>query len=92
MEEVAKTHSRTDSEEKEWQNIRRNIIIFEFPESKKCKPDDRKEEDVIKLMGLCKNIHMVNRSNDYIKRAIRLVNLIENDPERQHEASFPKPE
>ena len=43
-------------------------------------------------MGLCKNIHMVNRSNDYIKKAITLVKVIENDPERQHEASFPKPE
>ena len=51
MEEVVKNYSRTDSEEKEWQNMRRNIIIFEFPESKKSKPDGRKEENVKKICG-----------------------------------------
>ena len=42
-----------DNEEKE-QNRRRNIIVFDLPESRKSEPKDRKEEDIKKFVGFCK--------------------------------------
>ena len=70
-----------DNKEKEWQKRRKNIIIFELPESKKSEPDDMKEEDVKKIVELCKNICKINMSNDHIERAIRLGKVME-DKER----------
>ena len=82
VEEVVKKSLKDrDNEEKEWQNRRKNIIIFELPESKKSEPDDRKEEDVKKFVRLCKNICKINMTNDHIKRAIRLGKVTE-DKER----------
>ena len=80
-EVVEKSLKDRDSEEKKWQNRRKNIIIFELPESKKSEPDDRKEEDVKTFVGLCKNICKINMSNDNIERAIRLGKVTE-DKER----------
>ena len=76
-EVVEKSLKDKDSEEKERQNRRKNIIIFELPESKKSKPDDRKEEDVQKFVGICKHICKINMTNDHIERAIRLGKVTE---------------
>ena len=76
-EVVQKSLKDRDSEEKERQNRRKNTIIFELPESKKSKPDDRKEEDVQKFVGICKNICKINMTNDHIERAIRLGKVTE---------------
>ena len=79
MEEVVeKSLKDRDSEEKERQNRRKNIIIFELPESKKSEPEDRKEEDVNKFVGLCKNKIKINMTNDHIERAIRLGKVTED--------------
>ena len=40
-------------------NRRRNIIVFKLPESKKPEPEDRKEEDIKKFIGLCKSINKI---------------------------------
>ena len=45
-----------ENEEKERQNRRKNIIVFGIPESEKTIPEERKEDDVKKMVGLCKNI------------------------------------
>ena len=75
---VEKSLKDRDSEEKERQNRRRNIIIFELPESKKSEPEDRKEEDIQKFVGLCKNKCNINMTNDHIERAIRLGKITED--------------
>ena len=46
-------------DKKERLNRRRNIIIFELPESKKLELEDRKEEDIKKFVGLCKSINKI---------------------------------
>ena len=55
-EVIAKSLKERDNGKKKRQNRRRNIIIFELPESKKSEPEDRKEEDVKKFVGFCKGI------------------------------------
>ena len=43
QEVIVKSLKEKDNEEKERQNRRRNIIVFELPESKESEPEDRKE-------------------------------------------------
>ena len=80
-EVVEKSLKERDNEEKERQNRRKNIIIFGLPESKKSEPDERKDEDVKKFVGLCKNKIMINMCNEDIEKAIRLGKVTE-DKER----------
>ena len=35
--------------------------MFELPESKKSEPDDGKEKDVKRFVGLCKNVKIYAR-------------------------------
>ena len=77
-EVVEKSLKDRDSEEKEHRNRRKNIIIFEMPESKKSEPDDRKEEDVQRFVGICKSICKINMTNNNIERAIRLGKVTED--------------
>ena len=58
-EVIEKSLKNRESEEKDRQNRRKNIIIFGLPESKKTASDDRKEEDIRKFMGVCKNIQQL---------------------------------
>ena len=53
---IKKSLKNRESEEKDRQNRRKNIIIFGLPESKKTASEDRKEEDSRKFTGVCKNI------------------------------------
>ena len=71
-EVIAKSLKERDNEEKERQNRRRNIIVFELPESKKSEPEDRKEEDIKKFVGFCKGIIKINFDQSMIERIIRL--------------------
>ena len=59
VEEVIAKSLKERENEKERQN-RRNIIIFNLPESKKSEPEDRKEEDIKKFVGFCKGITKIN--------------------------------
>ena len=70
-EVIAKTLKERDNKEKERQNRRRNIIIFELPESKKSKPEDRKEEDIKKFLGFCKGIIKINFDHSMKEHIIR---------------------
>ena len=46
---ISKSLTERANEEKERQNRRRNIIVFELPELKKFEPEERKEEDTKKF-------------------------------------------
>ena len=55
-----------ENEEKERQNRRKNIIVFGLPESEKTIPEEHKEDDVKKMVGLCKNICKIKfNENDH---------------------------
>ena len=71
-EVIAKSLKERDNEEKKRQNRRRNIIVFELPESKKSEPEDRKEEDIKKFVGFCKGIIEINFDCSMIECIIRL--------------------
>ena len=72
VEEVIAKSLKERDNEKERQNRRRNIIVFELPESKKSEPEDRKEEDMKKFVGFCKGIININFDQSMIERIIRL--------------------
>ena len=71
-EVIAKSLKERDNEEKERQKRRRNIIVFELPESKKSEPEDRKEEDIKKFVGICNSIIKISFDQSMIERIIRL--------------------
>ena len=64
---IEKSLKERDNEEKEQLNRRRNIIVFKLPESKKPEPEDRKEEDIKKFIGLCKSIIKITFDQDMIE-------------------------
>ena len=53
-EVIKKSLKNRESEEKDRQNRRKNIIIFRLTKSKKTASEDRKEEDIRKFTGVCK--------------------------------------
>ena len=71
-EVIEKSLNERDNEEKEKLNRRRNITVFELSESKKLKPEDRKEENIKKFIGLCKRIIKITFDQGLIEFAIRL--------------------
>ena len=78
-ESIEKSLKDRDCEERDGQNRRKNIIIFWLQESKKN--EERKAEDVKKIVGPIKNISKINFSQDLIDRAIILGKATE-DKER----------
>ena len=68
---LQKSLKKKDNGEKERLN-RRNIIVFELPGSKKLEPEDRKEEDIKKFIGLFKSIIKITFDQCMIEHAIRL--------------------
>ena len=71
-EVITKSLKERDKDEKERQNRRRNIIVFELPKSKKSEPEDRKEEDIKKFVGFCKGIIKINFDYTMIECIIKL--------------------
>ena len=61
---IEKSLKERYNKEKEWLNRRRNII--------KPEPEDRKEEDIKKSIGLCKSIIKITFDQGMIECAIRL--------------------
>ena len=81
QEVIKKSLKDRDNEEKERQKRQRNIIIFELPESKETNTEYRKEEDIRKFIGLCRNICKVNITEESLEKAIRL-SKVSDDKER----------
>ena len=48
--------------------------MFELPESKKPEPEDRKEEDIKKFIGLYKSIIKITFDQGIIEHVVRLLN------------------
>ena len=71
-EVIEKSLKERDNEEKERLNRRRNIIVFELPESKKPESEDRKEEDIKKFIRLCQSIMKIIFDQGIIQYVIRL--------------------
>ena len=76
-EVIEKSLKNRESEEKDRQNRRKNIIIIGLPESKKTASENRKE-DTRKFMGVCKNILKVNITEDSLEKIIRLGKITED--------------
>ena len=71
-EAIEKQLRDRENEEKDRQNRRNNIIVFGLPESKATENEQRKEEDIKRIVGLAKNICQVNITEEAISKAIRL--------------------
>ena len=78
VEEVIEKQLRDrENEEKDRQNRKNNIIVFGLPESKDTENEQRKDEDIMLIVGLSKTICQVNITEEAISRAIRLGKLNE---------------
>ena len=74
-EVIQKSPKDRDTEEGERQNRRKNIIVFGLPESDKPEPETRWEEDIQKMVGLCRNICKIDLTSRNVRRAVRLGKL-----------------
>ena len=68
-----------EERERERQNRRKNIIVFGLPESDKPEPETRREEDIQKMVGLCRNICKIDITSRDVRRAVRLGKATENN-------------
>ena len=78
-EVIQKSLKDKDIEERERQNRRKNIIVFGLPESDKPEPETRREEDIQKMVGLCRNICKIDITSRDVRRAVRLGKATENN-------------
>ena len=80
MEEVIqKSLKDRDIEKRERQNRRKNIIVFGLPESDKLEPKTRREEDIQKMVGLCRNICKIDITSRDVRKAVRLGKVTQNN-------------
>ena len=78
-EVIQKSLKDRDIEEREKQNRRKNIIVFGLPESDKPESETRREEDIQKMVGLCRNICKIDITSTDVRRAVRLGKATENN-------------
>ena len=78
-EVIQKSLKNRDIEERERQNRRKNIIGFGLPESDKPELETRREEDIQKMVGLCRNICKIDITSRDVRRAVRLGKATENN-------------
>ena len=78
-EVIQKSLEDRDIEERERQNRRKNIIVFGLPETDKPEPETRREEDIQKIVGLCRNICKIDITSKDVRRAVRLGKATENN-------------
>ena len=74
-EAIEKQLRDRENEEKDRQNRKNNIILFGLPESKATENEQRKDEDIKRIVGLSKTICQVNITEEAISRAIWLGKL-----------------
>ena len=80
MEEVIqKSLKDRDIEERERQNRRKNIIVFGLPELDNPELETRWEEDIQKMVGLCRNLCKIDIINSDVTKAVRLGKAIQNN-------------
>ena len=76
---IQKSLKDRDIEERERQNRRKNIIVFGLPESDKPEPETRREEDIWKMVGLCRNICKIDITSWDVRKAVRLGKATQNN-------------
>ena len=98
-EAIEKQLRDRENEEKDRQNRKNNIIVFELPESKATENEQRKDEDIKRIVGLSKRICQVNITEEVISRAIRLGKLNEEKDrpllitlKEEEKTTIPKPQ
>ena len=80
MEEIIqKSLKDRDIEEIERQNRRKHIIVFRLPDSDKPEPETRREEDIQKMVGLCRNIWKIDTTSRDVRKAVRLGKATQNN-------------
>ena len=80
MEEVIqKSLMDRDIEEREQQNRRKNIIVFGLPKSNKPKPETRREEDIQKMVGICRSICKIDITSREVRKAVRFGKATQNN-------------
>ena len=83
VEEVIEKQLRDrENEEKDRQNRKNHIIVFGLPESKATENEQRKDEDIKRIVSLSKTICQVNITEEAISRAIQLGKLNEEKDQR----------
>ena len=78
-EVIQKSLKDRDIEERERQNRRKNIIVFGILESDKPEPETRREEDIQKIVGLCRNISKIDITSRDVRKAVRLGKATQNN-------------
>ena len=78
VEEVIQK-SLKDRDIEERQNRRKHIIVFGLPESDKPEPETRREEDIQKMVGLCRKICKIDITSRDVRKAVRLGKATENN-------------
>ena len=78
-EVIQKSLKGRDIEERERQNRRKNIIVFGLLESDKPEPETIRNEDIQKMVGLCRNICKIDITSRDVRRAVRLGKATENN-------------
>ena len=71
-EVIQKSLKDRDIEEREIQNRRKNIIVFGLPESDKLEPETRREEDIQKMVGLCRNICKIDITSRDVQKGSKI--------------------
>ena len=78
-EVIQKSLKNRDIEERERQNRRENIIAFGLQGSDKPESETRREKDIQKMVGLCRNICKLDITSRDVRRAVRLGKATENN-------------
>ena len=68
-----------DIEKRERQNRRKNIMVSVLSELDKLEPETRKEEDIQKIVGLCRNICKIDITSRDVRKAVRLGKATQNN-------------
>ena len=76
---IQKSPKDRDIEEREKQKRRKNIFVFGLPESEKPEPETRREEDIWKMVGLCRNICKIDITSRDVRKAVRLGKATQNN-------------
>ena len=78
-EVIQKSLKDKDIEIRERQNRRKNIIVFGLPESDKIEQETRREENIQKMVGLCRNICQIDITSRNVRKAARLGKATQNN-------------
>ena len=71
-EVIQKSLKDRDIEERERQNIRKNIIVLDSQSQTNLNQRPEGKEDIQKMVGLCRNICKIDITSSDVRKAVRL--------------------